>query len=194
MATKKQIEANRRNAKKSTGPKSKKGRQSACNNSTKHGLTARRITVGDEDRGEYEAFRDDLLEFLWPASPLEKLLANQVAESAWRLRRVREIEYQMWQAAFVYNQMTITPDEDTAMFHAFEHQQYNIKLLHRYEATIERSMYKALNQLRIAKVDRKKENLEKAEYQRALQNYLTDKSSRAAWEKTKESRGGKHDD
>ena len=52
MATRAQIAANRRNAKKSTGPKTAGGKAAAARNSLKHGLLAEDVVCGDEDHSE----------------------------------------------------------------------------------------------------------------------------------------------
>jgi len=56
--TTKQIEANRRNAERSTGPTTPEGKARSSQNAVKHGLTARRsvITVGDGEESieDYE--------------------------------------------------------------------------------------------------------------------------------------------
>ena len=49
MATKKQIAANRKNAKKSTGPKTAKGKARSSRNALKHGLLSRQVVLADED-------------------------------------------------------------------------------------------------------------------------------------------------
>ena len=92
MATKKQIFANRRNAKKSTGPKSKKGKDSARRNALKNGLTASQLLTPDEDPEEYEGFRKDVLQELKPVGFSEKEWAEIIVTLYWRKRRFPRIE------------------------------------------------------------------------------------------------------
>ena len=54
MTSEKQIAANRRNAMKSTGPKTREGKAASTSNSLKHGLSAQRIVVSGEDPDEFE--------------------------------------------------------------------------------------------------------------------------------------------
>jgi len=56
MTTFKQIEANRRNALKSRGPTSAKGKQSSRCNAVRHGLTAETVIGALEDAEDYKAF------------------------------------------------------------------------------------------------------------------------------------------
>jgi hypothetical protein len=56
MSTRKQIAANRRNAGRSTGPKTAAGKDRAKGNALKHGLTAAQITVFDEHPEDFESF------------------------------------------------------------------------------------------------------------------------------------------
>ena len=51
-----QIEANRRNALKSTGPKTEAGKQASRCNALRHGLTAETVIGALEDAEDYEAF------------------------------------------------------------------------------------------------------------------------------------------
>jgi hypothetical protein len=95
MATKKQIAANRRNAKKSTGPRTAAGKAKAAQNATKHGLLARQPVLPDEDGAEYEELRLSLIHELWPETPAEKLLVNRLAATQWRLARVPVIEAEL---------------------------------------------------------------------------------------------------
>ena len=58
MTSLKQIEANRRNALKSTGPRSEEGKQRASRNALRHGLTAETIIEPLEDSEDYKLFEE----------------------------------------------------------------------------------------------------------------------------------------
>lgn len=106
MSTEKQIRANRKNARKSTGPTSTAGKTSSRRNSVKHGLTARRqILLSDEDGRAYEDLRRSLHEQLQPLGSLEEELCNRIVDLAWRLRRVGGIESGLLELAFRDSQL-----------------------------------------------------------------------------------------
>jgi hypothetical protein len=92
MATKKQIEANRRNAKKSTGPKTPEGKAKSAQNALKHGLLASCPVLPEEDPMAYELLRANLHKELCPEGQLETLLVNRIAAAQWRLARVPGLE------------------------------------------------------------------------------------------------------
>ena len=97
MATSaKQIAANRKNAKKSTGPRSSKGRAVASRNAIKHGLHACDIILKSphltEDRTQYEELVDSLIDELKPKGILQEHLVLKIANSLWRYRRVINAE------------------------------------------------------------------------------------------------------
>ena len=56
MASLKQIEANRRNALKSTGPTTQQGKDRSRCNALRHGLTAETVIATLEDTEDYQAF------------------------------------------------------------------------------------------------------------------------------------------
>ena len=56
MTTYKQIEANRRNARRSTGPITEEGKLRARRNAVRHGLTAETVIGALEDAEDYKAF------------------------------------------------------------------------------------------------------------------------------------------
>src|SRR5216683_6083611 len=96
MATQKQIAANRRNAKKSTGPKTIAGRTRTKVNALKHGLTAAQITIFDERPEDFENFHIGLIKALVPEGALEEQLVERITVCAWRLRRVYRIEARLF--------------------------------------------------------------------------------------------------
>ncbi len=98
MTTQKQRAANRRNAKKSTGPKTAGGRNRSKVNALKHGLTAAQIIVFDESAEDLEKFHQGLIEALLPMGALEEQLVERIAVCAWRQRRVYRIEARLFAA------------------------------------------------------------------------------------------------
>ncbi len=92
MSTEKRTAANRVNATKSTGPKSATGRAKAAKNALAHGLCSAAPIVIGEDPAEWEAHRSGILEALAPVRGLEAALAERVASSLWRLRRIVSYE------------------------------------------------------------------------------------------------------
>ncbi len=91
----KQLQANRRNAIKSTGPKTTTGRTKVAKNAVKHGLLSRHIVIDGESQAEFNDFRADLLGGFNPVGPLEQHLADRVIASIWRLNRVGRIEVEL---------------------------------------------------------------------------------------------------
>ena len=92
MTSQEQTEANRRNALKSTGPKSTKGKARASLNALKHGLLAKDIVLPSEDEQEFEGLRRALITELGPEGSLEEQIAERIVACLWRLRRVYPIE------------------------------------------------------------------------------------------------------
>ena len=56
MSSFRQIAANRRNASKSTGPRTEEGKQRSRCNAVRHGLTAETVIAALEDAEDYKAF------------------------------------------------------------------------------------------------------------------------------------------
>ncbi len=97
MATSaKQIAANRRNARKSTGPRTPEGRAVSSRNAITHGLHACDIILKSphlsEDRSQYEHLLDSLIDELKPKGVLQEHLVLKIANCLWRYRRVINAE------------------------------------------------------------------------------------------------------
>ncbi len=94
MATEAQISANRRNAQKSTGPRTSEGRAAVSQNAVKHGLLARQNVISSESQADFDLYRERMLTELAPASPMESMLAERIVTLSWRLKRTGRIQNQ----------------------------------------------------------------------------------------------------
>jgi hypothetical protein len=93
MATAKQIEANRRNAQKSTGPRTEEGKAASRFNATTHGLKARHFALPHEDVDEVQSFLDAIVEAIAPRDAMEAEMACEIARLSWKLRRAERYEH-----------------------------------------------------------------------------------------------------
>lgn len=135
MTSERQVEANRQNAKKSTGPRTPGGKAMVALNGMKHGLLSRESLVKGESEADLVAFGKRLRAQLAPVGELELLLADRIVSTAWRLRRLVAVETMLFDRE-------IKPD------HAFNNYgREKMSVLSRYEVTLERSLYKALHEL-----------------------------------------------
>jgi hypothetical protein len=92
MTSFKQIEANRRNSQRSTGPITEEGKlQSRCN-AVRHGLTAETIIGALEDAEDYKAFEAAITADYHAQSAVKRELVLRLASLLWRLRRATTIE------------------------------------------------------------------------------------------------------
>jgi hypothetical protein len=92
MTSLRQIEANRRNALGSTGPKTDDGKQRASQNAVRHGLTAETIITPVEDPDDYKAFEQAVTADYEAETAVERELVLRLASLLWRLRRATSIE------------------------------------------------------------------------------------------------------
>ena len=94
MSTQAQILANRRNAQKSTGPRTIEGKVVISQNAVKHGLTAGQDVIFSESQADFDLYRDRMLGELSPVSPMESMLAERIVSLSWRLKRAVRIQNQ----------------------------------------------------------------------------------------------------
>jgi hypothetical protein len=87
-----QLEANRRNAQQSTGPRTEAGKRTSSLNALRHGLTSRIVVLPTEDLSAYNRFSDEFLADLAPETFAERQCAQTIIDTQWRLNRVRSIE------------------------------------------------------------------------------------------------------
>jgi hypothetical protein len=98
MTTLKQIEANRRNALKSTGPTTPEGKRRSRCNAVRHGLTAETVIATLEDAEDYQAFEAAVISDYDAESAVERELVLRLASVLWRLRRATSIETALFES------------------------------------------------------------------------------------------------
>jgi hypothetical protein len=162
MATQSQIDANRRNAQKSTGPTTPEGRDAVRHNALKHGLTSQVLIPMDEDRPEFDRLCDAFVTEFQPVGPTEGSLLENLVAAKWRLGRARkeetgffvkralELEHdcQEYRELAANARLAMIVDLDSAGSNT-------LAKISRYEARLERSFYKALSELRRTQEHRK---------------------------------------
>jgi hypothetical protein len=155
MASDKQIRANRRNARKSTGPKTQQGKAAVSHNALKHGLLSRQTLLPNEDETSLMRLSEHLHSQLQPVGELESLLVDRIVAAAWRLRRVLAVE------AGIYEEQRFDfLGADHGLGGAFIQDANGanaLSKLSRYETTIERGLYKALHELQRLQAARRAE-------------------------------------
>jgi hypothetical protein len=93
MPSLRKIEANRRNAKRSTGPRTAAGKARVRYNAYKHGITGGHFVISNyESYAEFSDLLQALISDRRPCSAVEDLLVDSIARCYWRLRRIDNAE------------------------------------------------------------------------------------------------------
>jgi hypothetical protein len=92
MTSDKQIDANRQNALRSTGPKTPEGKDAVRLNALKHGLLSKETLLPGEDEEALRELGERLRDELQPVGELENLLVDRIISSYWRLSRLGRVE------------------------------------------------------------------------------------------------------
>jgi hypothetical protein len=157
MTTEKQIRANRRNAKKSTGPRTRKGKARSSQNAVTHGLSAESVLLPGEDPEEYARYAEEMRAKYRPQSPVARDLVERLISYGWRWRRAGCYESYLIRAAiaereeqrkrgdgYYANLPPLEVSRATALLltqgHAFDK-------LARYEAALVRGYFRCLEAL-----------------------------------------------
>jgi hypothetical protein len=98
IPTQAQIDANRENAKKSTGPRTAEGKAASSRNRLVHGLRANKHIVLDEDPAEFLLLIQDHWGRFQPIGPGEEKLVLRIAAGQWRLDRAFPLEGGIYRA------------------------------------------------------------------------------------------------
>jgi hypothetical protein len=87
MTSRRKLESNRRNARKSTGPKTQQGKEHASRNGLRHGFFALTVLPG-ESAQEFKTLLDALVSQWTPVGIMEEFWVHQIACDFWRLKRL----------------------------------------------------------------------------------------------------------
>jgi hypothetical protein len=128
MATKKQIAANRRNARKCTGPKRPQGKAASSMNNLRHGLRARTVILRGEKQEDFDEIHDGLQDQYQPQNPAEQHLVDQAAIAQWKLVRAEAYEARAFAkdssieaCQAIFSQMTLATGRlERAFFKAYK--------------------------------------------------------------------------
>jgi hypothetical protein len=146
MATIHQIEANRLNAQKSTGPRSATGKATSSRNALKSGIDAESLVIHGETPADLTALTNEYLDRFQPATPEERVFVDILIRGDWQLRRLARVDAQIWdhEMAGAYEL-----DEDSPLGHGFERGQRTFERLQRRINATERSYKSALHELQL---------------------------------------------
>lgn len=151
------LEANRRNAQNSTGPKTPEGKARSSRNALKHGLLAKCIVLREDDPHEnaldFEQLLESLAADLRPEGASEQILVEQLATCYWRLRRAYRFEAndidrlrdltEIPSSAARLQSPDFRNDSARIVFPSPD----NLQRLVRYETMIERQLHRTLKHL-----------------------------------------------
>ncbi|QOY89188.1 hypothetical protein [Paludibaculum fermentans] len=140
MASAAQLTANQANAQLSTGPVTVQGKARSAQNARRHGLTARSPHISEDDCAEFAALEARLLRETHPKSCLEEEVFHRILAHTWNLRRIETFE----SAILAETDPIDFSETDAARLNHFA----------RYRRDLERSLYRAMNELRKLQTER----------------------------------------
>ena len=145
MATQNQIDANRANSQKSTGPRSLEGKSASSMNALKSGIDAQSQVIRTENSEDLEALKHEYYSHFHPTNPIQRMLVDTLIDSEWLLRRFRIVEAQLWESGA---RLIGRGDDDVSLGKAFDFKSSAFDRLQRRINTAHKNYYNALKELR----------------------------------------------
>jgi hypothetical protein len=143
MATRKQIQANRLNARKSTGPRTSEGKARSSMNALRTGIDAESHLIPGEWNGDLHRIRTEYYDRYHPVTPAQRMFADTLIDSEWLLRRLRKVEASLWTQS-IPKSVPLTP---AMMSEAYEHLADQFTRLQRRIDATQRNYRHALHEL-----------------------------------------------
>ena len=141
MSTLARIEANRRNAVKSTGPRTPEGKARSSRNATRHGISLRMVLLSTEDQKEFENLYADLRAEHQPEGATEDILVFKMAEAFFMSQRANLLLTRLFEP---------TDQKDNSK---------QLALMMRYFTSADRAFGRHLNDLRKLQKERSLEDV-----------------------------------
>lgn len=139
----KQIEANRENGMKG-GVKTSEGKTVSKYNAIKHGILTKDIVLPEENAEELKELGKKLRTELAPVNEMELILVERITANTWRLKRLLKAEREMIED----DMHTSFEDKNFGKALSYDFVNYDTYgKFARYEASIERGIYKSLHEL-----------------------------------------------
>ena len=164
MATALQLAANRRNAQKSTGPRTAAGKAAVRLNAVKHGMTAKSVLIPHESADDYNEIRAALIADYAPATSQELMLVDQIAAGYWRTIRARRVEVKTFDSQlrlhkhkFGKSEAPNNRDDEGCAVILQTIPEDTFKNYFRYDASISRDYYRAIAALEKMQAARRRE-------------------------------------
>ena len=149
MATERQIQANRANAKRSTGPVTEEGKQASSQNARRHDQLSSCIVLKAESTPQFDDLMDSLIDEFQPRTPNETALIETMAVARWKLSRNWIIHTALLEVETVKQDPSAgsAPVITALAFKSLADSSHSLHLLHRYEVSLDRQYSRALNNL-----------------------------------------------
>jgi len=161
MATAAQTNANRQNAKKSTGPRTRGGKSISSRNSLVHGMTSGKFLPPDADPREFFQLLDQFRNRLQPFDEVEDALVERLVAAEFKMRSVRYLDAGLFHYQAETNPM---PEQFNKAgrsnplawaFHGDSAYYNSFSKLMRYEGSLQREFSRALRDLSMLQADRR---------------------------------------
>jgi hypothetical protein len=155
MPTNRKSESARINGAKSKGPITSEGKAKSSKNALRHGLTAEFAVLGHESEDDFRLLFDSYLDRYHPADAIEMELVHSMAIARWRLRRIGNLETDLFDNELAVSQDDIDDAFDEIgdqarfafIFKKLAGESRALDLLIRYEASLNRAYDRASKQL-----------------------------------------------
>ena len=149
--TLKQLQANRLNARKGTGPSSAAGKVRARMNNLQTGIYAQSEILPGEDKAALDKLAAEFHEFHQPETSVEREIVDNLIHTAWLNRRYRRIDAQLMKYGI---DTTYNPRPDCSWGQAFSSGSQRFLRLQTRSTAADRAFHRNLDQMRLLEAER----------------------------------------